>query len=108
MPILIVFMGLVAFVFYRARIKSIPPKEYALDKFRTIKEKLSEGKDIASTHIKSSEIVEKAVNKFKEENEALGGSASYTNSLIVGGFVAVKDMDGKLLAEMAVATFKED
>jgi len=108
MPILIILIGLAAFVFYRAGAKSIPPKEYALGKFKILKEKFSEGTNIAGTRENSSEIIEKAVNKFKEENEALGGSASYIYSSIVGRFVAIRDMDGKLLAEMPVAAFKEN
>ena len=51
----------------------------------------------------NSEVIKDAVDTFKLSNPDKADSISYTNSCVMGGFIAIKTFDGQLLAEIPLS-----
>jgi hypothetical protein len=71
--------------------------------FALANQMLSKTKKKSNISPDNSEVIKEAVNTFKLSNPDKADSISYTNSCVMGGFIAIKTFDGQLLAEIPLS-----
>jgi preprotein translocase subunit YajC len=88
-----------AFLTYRAQKKGMLIGTYIKSKLNAAKQIPSGSMGDIQARNDHGSVVQNMVDKFKSENPEIANKVSYTNSTIIGGFIAIKDMSGNLLAE---------
>jgi hypothetical protein len=96
LPLLLIFGAIAGLVVVRSRNKGITKTQYIQSKVEQARNAYGSISGGAS----AKESITRAVEEFKASQPDLAASVSFTQSCVVGDFIAIKNMDGKLLAEV--------
>ncbi len=96
LPLIVIAGALAGVIYVRSRKKGVSKTQYIQSKVEQFKDVYSSVSGGASA--KNSVVM--AVEEFKAAHPELSSEVSYTQSCILGDFVAIKSMDGRLLAEV--------
>ena len=99
LPLLLAAGLVTGLIFVRSKKKGISKKQYLQNKVHQAKEFLNS----LSENPKASEQVKNAVEEFKASNPDKAANVSFTQSCLKDGFVAIKNMEGQLLAEIPIS-----
>lgn len=107
LPIVLAIAGIAGFIAYRAKKNEVSIMEYIQSKAEAMR--ADPPNNVATTATSkgsvATSLIQQAVDQYKRSNSSDTNTASYTNSTIVGDYIAIRDMKGNLLAELPKSQF---